>query len=270
MTATSIGGRGAFIAGFPAPAKRKTGMDWLATLRRELETATIFLTRLPLRSQELLPLADAGRAFPLAGALVGGIGALVFALAAWLGLPPILAALLAVAATVAATGALHEDGLADSADGHFSGAARERVLEIMRDSRIGTFGALALILSVGLRVCSLPHVLDAAASLVAVHALSRGWLPWLMCRDSPARANGLAAGAGKPEAGTALWAAGLGIAVAVLALGLMAGLMAASALCALGVAALARRRLGGYTGDTLGAAQQAAEIGALLLLTVSP
>jgi adenosylcobinamide-GDP ribazoletransferase len=197
-------------------------MDWLTTLRRELETATIFLTRLPLRSQELLPLAAAGRAFPLAGALVGGIGALVFALAAWLGLPPIVAALLAVMATIAATGALHEDGLADTADGIFSGAARERVLEIMRDSRIGTFGALALILSVGLRVCALPHVLDAAAALVAVHALSRGWLPWLMRRDMPARADGLAAGAGKPEASVAFWAAGLGIGIAVLALGISA------------------------------------------------
>jgi len=247
-------------------------MDWLVTLRRELETATIFLTRLPLRMAEPLSLAGAARAFPLVGALVGGIGALAFVLAAGLGLPPIVAALLAVTATIAATGALHEDGLADSADGIFSGAARERVLEIMRDSRIGTFGALALILSVGLRGAALPQVPDAAAALIAVHALSRGWLPWLMRRDAPARAGGLAAGAGRPEAAAALWAAGLGLAVAVLALGLLAGLMAAalSGLCALGVATLARRRLGGYTGDTLGAAQQAAETGALLLLTVSP
>jgi adenosylcobinamide-GDP ribazoletransferase len=263
---------GAFIAGFPAPAKRKTGMDWIATLRLELATAVAFLTRLPIRLEETLPLAAASRGFPLAGALVGGIAGVVLAAAHWAGIPPLAAALLAVGAAIVASGALHEDGLADSVDGLFCGASRDRALEIMRDSRIGTYGALALILSVGLRASTLAVLSDGAAVLVAVHALSRGWLPWLMRNDDPARADGLAAAAGKPQADAVLWAVGLGLAIAVLALGPGPALLAAavSAGCALAFAALARRRLGGYTGDTLGAAEQAAEIGALLALTTIP
>ena len=241
----------------------------IADLRLQLATSVAFLTRLPIRLETPLPLAAAVPGFPLAGALVGGIAAAVLALALWAGIPPLAASLLAVGASIAATGALHEDGLADSADGLFSGAPRERVLEIMRDSRIGTFGALALILSVGLRVSALSVLLDGAAALVAVHALSRGWLPWLMRDDAPARTDGLAAAAGRPEADRVYWAAAFGLAIAVIALGPGPALLAAAvaAASALGVAALARRRLGGYTGDTLGAAEQAAEIGALLALT---
>ncbi|MBM3533406.1 MAG: adenosylcobinamide-GDP ribazoletransferase [Alphaproteobacteria bacterium] len=247
-------------------------MDWIAGLRHELTTSLAFLTRLPIRLETPLPLAAAARGFPLAGTLIGGIAAAVFALAAWMGVPSLLAALLAVGAAIAATGALHEDGLADSADGLFSGASRERALEIMRDSRIGTFGALALILSVGLRASALSVLAEGAAVLIAVHALSRAWLPWLMRNGELARTDGLAAGAGKPEAEAVLWAAGLGLAVAAIAIGPGPALLAAavSAASALGVSALARRRLGGYTGDTLGAAEQAAEIGAFLALTTLP
>lgn len=232
-------------------------------------TSVAFLTRLPIRLETPLPLAAAVPGFPLAGALVGGIAAAVLAVALWLGIPPLPAALLAVGASVVATGALHEDGLADSADGLFCGKPRERVLDIMRDSRIGSFGALALILSVGLRAGSLATLADGAAALVAVHALSRGWLPWLMWQDMPARSDGLAVDAGKPEQGRVFWAAGLGLAIAAIAIGPLPALLAAAiaAAAALVVAALARKRLGGYTGDTLGAAEQAAEIGALLALT---
>jgi adenosylcobinamide-GDP ribazoletransferase len=246
-------------------------MGWLGTLRNEIGTAVVFLTRLPLRLGESLPLAAAARGFPLAGALVGGIAAMVLTLADFLGLPAIVAALLAIGAALAVTGALHEDGLADSADGLFATASRERALEIMRDSRIGTFGTLALVLTVGLKATSLAALADGAAALVAVHALARGWLPALMRWDDPARSDGLAFDAGRPEAEGAYWAAGLGLAVAVLSVG-VAGLLAAAAslACALAVAALARRRLGGYTGDTLGAAEQAAEIGAVLALTTLP
>ena len=245
-------------------------MDWIATLRLELATALAFLTRLPVRLEAPLALVAASRGFPLAGALVGGIAAAVLASAHLAGLPPLVAALLAVGAGVVVTGGLHEDGLADSADGLFSGRSRERILEIFRDSRIGTFGALALILTVGLRAAALSTLVDdGAAVLIAVHALARGWLPWLMRNDMPARADGLAAEAGKPTTEATLWAAGLGFAVAVVALGPWVAILAAavSAASALGVAALARRRLGGYTGDTLGAAEQMAEIGALLALS---
>ena len=244
-------------------------MARLADLRSQLTTSVAFLTRLPIRLETPLPLASAVPGFPLAGALVGGIAAVALSVALWLGVPPLPAALLAVGASIVATGALHEDGLADSADGLFSGKPRERVLEIMRDSRIGTFGALALILSVGLRTGSLATLADGAAALVAVHALSRGWLPWLMWQDTPARSDGLAADAGKPEQANVFLAAGFGLAIAAVAIGILPALLAAavSAGFALVVAALARKRLGGYTGDTLGAAQHAAEIGALLALT---
>lgn len=244
-------------------------MAGLADLRSQLTTSVAFLTRLPIRLETPLPLAAAVPGFPLVGALVGGIAAVVLSVAIWLGLPPLPAALLAIGASIAATGALHEDGLADSADGLFSGRPRERVLEIMRDSRIGTFGALALILSVGLRAGSLATLADGAAALIAVHALSRGWLPWLMWQDNPARSDGLAVHAGKPVQANVFWAAGFGLAIAVIAIGILPALLTAavSAGFALAVAALARRRLGGYTGDTLGAAQQVAEIGALLALT---
>ncbi len=244
-------------------------MARLADLRSQLTTSVAFLTRLPIRLETPLPLASAVPGFPLVGALVGGIAAVALSVALWLGVPPLPAALLAVGASIVATGSLHEDGLADSADGLFSGKPRERVLEIMRDSRIGTFGALALILSVGLRTGSLATLADGAAALVAVHALSRGWLPWLMWQDTPARSDGLAADAGKPEQANVFWAAGFGLAIAAVAIGILPALLAAavSAAFALVVAALARKRLGGYTGDTLGAAQQAAEIGALLALT---
>jgi adenosylcobinamide-GDP ribazoletransferase len=244
-------------------------MAVLAALRLELATAVAFLTRLPIRLEAPLPLAEAARGFPLAGVLVGGIAAVALALAQSAGVPALVAALLAVGAGIAATGALHEDGLADSADGLFSDASRERVLEIMRDSRIGTFGAAALVLSVGLRTASLAELAEGAAALIAAHALSRAWLPWLMWSDAPARAEGLAAAAGTPTAEGVVWSAGLGLLVAAVALGPGPALLAASVsvAAALGIAALARRRLGGYTGDTLGAAQQAAEIGALLSLT---
>ncbi|MBM3549948.1 MAG: adenosylcobinamide-GDP ribazoletransferase [Alphaproteobacteria bacterium] len=244
-------------------------MDWIASLRLELTTSLAFLTRLPIRLDQPLPLAEAVRGFPLAGTLIGAIAAIVLTLAHWVGIPALPAALLAVGAAIMATGALHEDGLADSADGLFSGASRERVLEIMRDSRIGTFGALALILSVGLRASALSVLVEGAAALIAVHALSRAWLPWLMRNGSLARSDGLAASAGRPEGDDVLWAAGFGVVIAMIGIGIGPALLAAavSVACALGVAALARWRLGGYTGDTLGAAQQAAEIGALLALT---
>ena len=117
-------------------------------------------------------------AAPVAGAVVGLIGALVLALTALLGLPLLLRAGLATAALVAATGALHEDGLADVADGFGGGATRERKLEIMRDSRIGAYGAIALALALILRVGALTAALDggfwrAGLSLILVAALSR-------------------------------------------------------------------------------------------------
>jgi adenosylcobinamide-GDP ribazoletransferase len=234
--------------------------------------ALAFLTRLPApfgTPPTDRALGPALRTAPLAGIVVGLIGAAVFWLAGAVGLPPALAALLAVGATIGATGALHEDGLADVADGFGGAFARARKLAIMRDSRTGAFGVLALILSVGLRAGALAVIaapVPALAALVAAHALSRAALPGIMAGLSPARADGLASDAGRPSGQDALAAAVLGLVVAILAAGFRDGLVAVAVagLAAVLMAALARHQIGGYTGDVLGAAQQVGEAAVLL------
>jgi adenosylcobinamide-GDP ribazoletransferase len=247
----------------------------LGSWRDEARLAFAFLTRLPFRT-EAQPkpgaLARAAWAFPIAGILVGVIGGIVFEIGDRLGLPINAMALLAVGVTVLVTGGLHEDGLADTADG-LGGGDGETALAIMRDSRTGAFGVLALVFSVGLRVAALAALPDtrvAVSALVAAHAVSRGLLPTLMLWFDPARSDGLAAEAGRPTPPVATAAALIGLVVALVALGIgrgiLAMLLAGAAMMAL--ALLARRRIGGYTGDVLGAAQQAGEIVMLLAATV--
>lgn len=241
---------------------------------RDLKIAMIFFTRVPVSYDGVLGLEQltrAWRAVPLVGAVIGAAGALVYLGAHRLGLGPAIAALLAVAATALLTGALHEDGLADFCDA-MGGRDRARRLEIMRDSRIGSYGVLAMIFSVGLRAAALaliaaPHA--AAMALIAAHALSRAAIPLAMRRMDPARADGLAADAGRPAAATMAIALGLALVVSLGLLGAGAGAAAALAACmaALIVAAVARRLVGGYTGDVLGAVEQAAEV--LVLVTVA-
>jgi adenosylcobinamide-GDP ribazoletransferase len=171
------------------------------------------------------------------------------------------------------TGGLHEDGLADTMDGLGGGADRTAALAIMRDSRTGVFGALALVFSVGLRVAALAALPDtrvAVSALVAAHAVSRGLLPTLMLWLDPARSDGLAAEAGRPSPPGATAAALIGLLVALIALGIGRGVLAMvlAAVAMAALALLARRRLGGYTGDVLGAAQQAGEIVMLLAASV--
>jgi len=242
----------------------------------DLHLAAVFLTRLPL---PLLPdptpgaLARAMRCFPLAGAGLGLIGGLAAVLAS-LALPPLPSALLAVLAVVLATGALHEDGLADLADGLGARGDRDKRLEVMRDSRNGTFGVLALIFSVGLRTSALTMLGSGSAmawALVAASALSRAMIPAAMQVMAPARPDGLGASAGLPDASVAATAAALGLGIAVMTLGVGGALAAAVAalIGALAMVVLARRALGGFTGDVLGAVQQAAEIAILLAVAAS-
>jgi adenosylcobinamide-GDP ribazoletransferase len=241
--------------------------------RDEFLAAFTFLTRLPLGSAQtdapLPSLADASWAFPIAGLVIGAIGGITYAIASVLSLPALAAALIAIATTALVTGALHEDGLADTADGFGGGATREAKLAIMRDSRIGTFGVLVLILSVGLRVVAIADVgtrWHVFAVLIAAHALARGVLPAAMHRLDPARNDGLGAGAGRPEQNQALIALAISLAIAVVAIGLRAGLSAAvvAALAAAAIGWLALRQIGGQTGDVLGAIEQGAETAALL------
>lgn len=244
---------------------------------QDLKVATVFLTRLPVRVEGTLGMRDLGRAvhlFPIVGALVGCVGGAAFALGAALGLPATPCAILALAGTALLTGALHEDGLADTADGLGAGTDRERALAIMRDSRIGTFGTLALLLTVLARLGAVAALgeaggaAQAVAALVAAGAGSRAAMPVVMLLQPGARATGLAAEAGRPGAVRAWGAVPVAAAVAllvlpagaVLAAGLAAALVAGTAATALG------RRLGGCTGDTLGAVQQLAEVAFLLTL----
>jgi len=223
------------------------------------------------------------RLIPLAGLLIGLLPAAVLGFALLLDLGPWLAAALSVAAMVLATGALHEDGLADTADS-VGGTTRERRLEIMRDSRIGSFGASALVLSLILRIAALAMIVarsDGAAAVAAVliaASLSRtaGLMPLAFL--APARADGMSRAVGQPPRDSFWLAAGIAGAIAVV-LGLLGGLppsgialmLVLSALSGLALTAFARRHLGGQTGDIAGAAQQVAEIAALIgLLTVLP
>ncbi len=217
--------------------------------------ATAVLTRLPI-----------GAAAPGEGA----VAAAAFLLAELLGCGPGPAAFLTVLAGLLITGAFHEDGLADTADGFMGGRDREAKLAIMGDSRHGTFGVLALVLSIGLRAAALGTIgepIHAGLALLAAHAFSRAALPATMRALAPARTDGLGAMAGQPSVTVVSIAAVIGIVIAIAALGPAAGVTAlilaggAVALAAL----LARRQIGGYTGDVLGAFQQTGEIVMLLV-----
>src|SRR5271157_4942953 len=136
---------------------------WLQDRLEELKASIAFCTRLPLLGATAVgsgAIAKAAWAFPVAGLLVGLIAAAVYGIAHRAGIPAWPAAVLSVAATLMITGCLHEDGLADTADGFGGGATREQKLEIMRDSRIGAFGAVALALSILIRAAALAAALN--------------------------------------------------------------------------------------------------------------
>ena len=235
--------------------------------------AASFLTRLPLPVPPVraaAPLAEAGWAFPLVGIVVGLLSGIAYGVAVYLHLPPLAAALIALGLGVRLTGGLHEDGLADTADGLGGGSDPAEKLAIMRDSRIGTFGVLALIFSVGLRATAIAGIAATGpviAALIAAHAVARGLLPLVPRALEPARKDGLGAAAGTPSAAVAWSAAGLGAVIALFALDFLPGLVAliAAALVMSARAVLAQRQLGGYTGDVLGAVEQGGETVVLLV-----
>jgi len=233
--------------------------------------AIAFFTRIPVirPAGAEWPLAEAAWAFPLVGAGIGAVAAFVFLSAQLVGLGDWPSALLAVLGGLLLTGALHEDGLADAADGLFGGADRDRRLAIMRDSRHGTFAVLALALSVGLRAAALAQIGEAVfagLALVTAHAGSRALLAAAMSVLSPARDDGLGAGAGRPRPVTAVATLLIALAIAAAALGPEHGLIAVgiAAAAVAAAAGIVQRRIGGYTGDVLGAFQQIGEIAILL------
>ena len=225
------------------------------------------------KGKTMLALADTVRAWPVVGLLIGAMAGVALWLAAHAGLSPLAASFVALIVAALATGVLHEDGLADLADGFGGGADKTAKLRIMRDSHIGTYGVLALLLGVGVKASSLGGFNSpalAAGALIGAHALSRAVLPMMMVMMIPVRRSGLGKGAGQPKREDAVMAAAIGVLIAVLALGFGPGLVASvlAALAAAGVGWLAQRQIGGYTGDVLGAAQQAAEIVVLAGLAV--
>lgn len=235
-----------------------------------------FLTRIPLRSSWLSGrdgLASAVWSFPIVGAIVGGCGGIVFAACVMAGLSAWLAGTLAVMAQILLTGGLHEDGLADSADG-LGGQDRERRLAIMRDSRIGSYGVMALLIALAIRVGALAALADpwqGATALLLSGVLSRAAMGWLMLLERPARIDGLGAGAGRPVPTQVLvaWLFGAGLGLTLTGLLPLAMALAAVLSATWLTASLARRRLGGHTGDVLGACQQVAECICLLLLSTA-
>ena len=240
-------------------------------IRREarlLLTAVQFLTRLPVPGwigHGPGQLDQAMRYLPLVGIGVGLVGAAVLALAG-AGLPRPVAALFSVAATLLLTGALHEDGLADTLDGLFGGATREDALRIMRDSRLGTFGVAGLAVALGLKVAALSALPAAGPALVAAHAGSRFFVACVLTRLPYARTDGKAAPVADGVGTTELAVAGCCGILPMLLLGSRAvpALLLAGGLAWL-VARWFRRRLGGYTGDGLGAVQQVTELAILLV-----
>ncbi|MEO1548918.1 MAG: adenosylcobinamide-GDP ribazoletransferase [Pseudomonadota bacterium] len=238
----------------------------------DLWAAFSLLTRLPVpvdHDRAGARAAQAIWAYPLVGAVVSALGVgIVFGL--WgLGVPPLAAALCGLMGTILITGALHEDGLADCADGLMGGATAERRLEIMRDSQVGSYGALALVCSVGLRaVCLASLVPQGLWGAIVVGALSRGALVAVAVGVRDARDSGLGAGFGRPSGPALGLCAGLCV-LAALGLGPLSALavLLAGGTAAAALALCAQRLIGGRTGDVLGGTQQMFEMAGLLALT---
>ena len=226
-------------------------IETLKGLIADLRIGISLCTRFPIGTAASLndgEVARASWAFPVAGILVGLVGALAYWVAIRLNVAPIPAAALALAATMALTGAMHEDGLADSFDG-LGGNTREKKLEIMRDSRIGTFGTLALVITLLLRWSTLADIAEpryVAIAMVCANASARAGMTAFMHLVPLARADGLSSGAGRPP-----------------------GQCVAAALAIAGIitARIAIRQIGGQTGDVLGAFEQVGE--AIILLVAA-
>ncbi|WP_306115688.1 MULTISPECIES: adenosylcobinamide-GDP ribazoletransferase [unclassified Roseovarius] len=231
--------------------------------------ALALLTRLPVPAGDSARGAAAAWAYPLVGVVIGGIAAVAGAIAYWLALPPLLCALLSLATMIVLTGAMHEDGLADTADGLWGGWTREARLEIMKDSHIGTYGVLALILSFAARWGALWLLFEAGvglacAALIVGAAVSRGAMPALMAYLPHARDTGLSQSVGSASPATAWIAGGIAALVALLFAGAsMFGVVIWAVVLTLAIAMVARRKVGGQTGDILGACQQITEIAVL-------
>lgn len=246
----------------------KTIRDYLPLLARDILGAFGLLTRIPVPFTA--PRAAGAWAWPVVGLCVSAVAVTAGIIASGLGVGSGSIAALVLAVQAALTGALHEDGLADCADGFFGGRDKARRLEIMKDSHIGSFGALALILGVLARWSALTALVavDRWEFVLAAGAMSRAPMAVLMTVLPNARGSGLSASVGAPPA----WAAGVAVALSLGLALLLAGptglaMALAVALVCLGLAVVAKAKIGGQTGDVLGAGQQLAEIIGLVIAT---
>ncbi|THV24922.1 adenosylcobinamide-GDP ribazoletransferase [Peteryoungia ipomoeae] len=254
---------------------------WRETMA-ETARAVAFLSRIPMPDKFFVghdgSLSDTVRAFPLAAIVIALPSALTVLLLAETTHAALLVSLVAVTVLTLLTGALHEDGLCDTADGLGGGRDKERALEIMKDSRIGTYGAVALILSIALRATALATVIEETSPLAAAcvvlgsAAFSRTAIVWHWASLPGARSSGVAASVGAPSASSARQSYGLGAALVVLLLvflippASLTAAIVASSMTVFAFTRYVRRRLEGHTGDTLGATQQVAEMAFLVSL----
>lgn len=249
-----------------------TTRDILARFVPDLLSAAALLSRLPLPDHTPQG-ANSAWAWPVVGAILGALAALVASLCLMLGLTPGVTAAATLTTLACLTGALHEDGLSDTADGLFGGWTRERRLEIMKDSRVGSYGVLALLLVTLARWSALTTILGSGqhwAALIAVGALSRAPMALLMAHLPNARGAGLSHSTGAPDPAIAATGAALAALIAlVLTGGTAIAMLIGTALTAALLARTAQRRIGGQTGDILGASQQLAEAACLAALAAA-
>lgn len=244
------------------------------SLATDAVLAFVLLTRFPMPKLPDHAFQHADRAvwaYTLVGAAIGALAWACGYLALTIGLPQLLAAGFMIATLVACSGAMHEDGLADTVDGFWGGNSPEKRLDIMKDSTIGTYGTMSLLVVTGLRWSALAVLLPLGpAPVLAATCLSRAMMPLLMYALTPARASGLSHSVGAPPMEAVL--AGLVLAVGVT--GIAIGFAAIPALLftfavSAGIAVLAKRKIGGHTGDVLGATQQVSETAVLLVCLVA-
>lgn len=244
--------------------------DIALRLPSDLLSAFALLSRLPLPNHQGTGGASAW-AWPLVGAVLGALGAALASAALWLGVTPGVTAALVLALGAMLTGGLHEDGLSDTADGLYGGWTKARRLEIMKDSRVGSYGVLALVLVTLARWSALTAVLVYGghwAALIATGAVSRAPMALMMALLPNARGEGLSHATGRPSPATALVALALAAAIAVGLTGWTAVPLVFAALgAAILLSFLALRKIGGQTGDILGASQQLAEVACLSVLS---
>ena len=267
------------------PQEASCPLSTLQDLWTDLVRALGFLTRIPLPARYFEghdgSLQRTAGTFALAGAVIAIPPAILTSLLLALHTKPELAAFLGLCLQILMTGGLHEDGLADCADGLGGGRTRERALEIMKDSRLGAYGGIALVLSVLLRGFAIAGVgeasgaIDAAFAMIAAGAIGRAAMVWHWCYLPPARTGGVASAMGQPEGSARTFAIVSGVVLYLVAAFVARGVIAAliglvfAGMVSLMFVRLVDGKIQGHTGDTLGASEQLTEIAVLAALAIA-